>query len=378
MRITRLMTAGMFVAALAAAADAQTVSLTSKNGTMTLTGKLIELDDEQFHIRTEFGNMWVARDLVTCAGTGCPGESGKVGLIIHGSDTMGKDLMPMLVEGYVDALGTHVATRSQEGSNTTNLHIKDNAPDGRDVAIVAVQAAGPDAGLTALVEDVTDIAMATRPARAAEVQAIADQGRGNLSDIGQEYVIAADAAMPIISPDVRMDALSLDDLAAIFSGKVTNWSQLGGPNLPILAHTPGLTSSARTIFQEQVLAPLSTGFSERSKIVPSEKVLADLVATTPGAIGLISATQPHNARAIDILEVCGIRRPANEFTVKTHEYPLQRRLRLFTDNTDLPDLARGLLDFTLTPAADMLIQDAGFMSLDVQRERAGNATERFT
>ncbi|MEO1312535.1 MAG: hypothetical protein AAFV27_01515, partial [Pseudomonadota bacterium] len=135
MRITRLMTAGMFVAALAAAADAQTVSLTSKNGTMTLTGKLIELDDEQFHIRTEFGNMWVARDLVTCAGTGCPGESGKVGLIIHGSDTMGKDLMPMLVEGYVDALGTHVATRSQEGSNTTNLHIKDNAPDGRDVAI---------------------------------------------------------------------------------------------------------------------------------------------------------------------------------------------------------------------------------------------------
>ncbi|MEO1314379.1 MAG: phosphate ABC transporter substrate-binding/OmpA family protein, partial [Pseudomonadota bacterium] len=183
---------------------------------------------------------------------------------------------------------------------------------------------------------------------------------------------------PIISPDVRMDALSLDDLAAIFSGKVTNWSQLGGPNLPILAHTPGLTSGARTIFQEQVLAPLSTGFSERSKIVPSEKVLADLVATTPGAIGLISATQPHNARAIDILEVCGIRRPANEFTVKTHEYPLQRRLRLFTDNTDLPDLARGLLDFTLTPAADMLIQDAGFMSLDVQRERAGNATERFT
>lgn len=377
MRRIGLALTAAWITALSGVSTAQTVSLTSNNGTMTLTGKLIEIDDQQFHIRTEFGNMWVARDQVTCAGSGCPGAEGKVGLIIHGSDALGKNLMPALVEGYVATLDTHVAERVAEPTGTT-LHIKDTTPQGRDLAIVAVETVGPDAGLEALVEDVTDIAVATRPARAAEVKAIADQGRGVISDIGQEYVIAADTAMAIVSADVRIDALSIDDLTAVFAGQVTNWAQLGGPNVSIVAYTPDVNSGARRIFQQQALGPRNTDYAQSVKIVPSEQVLAGLVAETPGAIGLISTAQPHQARQLDVLETCGIRRSATPFAIKTNEYPLQNRLRLFTDNADLPELAQGLLDFTLTPEADALIKNAGFVSLEVQRERPGNATERFT
>ena len=84
-----------------------------------------------------------------------------------------------------------------------------------------------------------------------------------------------------------------------------------------------------------------------------------------GGIGYVGFASKRGAKSVDLVSTCGIPISATAFSAKTEEYPLQRRLRLFVDNSPLTAHERGLLEFAISEDAQGLVRKAGFIDLGV-------------
>ena len=85
-------------------------------------------------------------------------------------------------------------------------------------------------GFADLLANEADIAMTLREARESEITRAREAGLGNLTATGRSRVLALDALVPLVAASNPVDALSLEDLARIFAGELSNWQQIGGPD----------------------------------------------------------------------------------------------------------------------------------------------------
>lgn len=365
---------------LTAPLAAETVQLRSPDGAFNVEGELRNWDDDSYVISVGGADMTVFRSQVECIGAACPTVQVDPALpptdiVIRGSDTIGDDLMPMLVNGYARSLGATQSDVVPSGPDTTmNIFPETSSFPG---LAAEIQAAGSSTGFKALIAREADIGMSSRPAREKEVTAIADQGRGNLLDVSQEYIIAVDSILTIVSPQNPISSLSMQQMADVFSGNITNWSQLGGANAPIRVITRPDTSGTRGVFEDAILKPAGLEMSSRAVVIGSNEDIADAVAADPNAIGYVGFAYKDEAKAVNIVSNCGILMSASAFSSKTEEYPLERRLRLFVDNAPMDDVKRGLLDFAVSQAADPFVHEAGFIDLAVAPDESGASTQRI-
>ena len=332
-----------------------------------MVGELIEYDDENYILQTQVGLLTVQRSLVDCEGASCPKSSARTAdLVVRGSDTVGEELFPLLVEGYANTLQATVAERLNVAADTTQLVVREDFGRGDELMLVEVQSAGSSTGLRALIEENTDIAMSSRPARASEIRDIEGQGRGDISSLDQEYVIAVDSILVVVSPDNPVEDLTIDQVAGLFSGSIANWSEVGGPDLPVTVVTRPEASGTRAVFEGQIFASPDQSMSSDATTLSSNEEVSEFVAAEPGAIGYIGFAAVRDTKPVGLILNCGIRTKATEFAAKTEEYPLERRLRLYVDNDERsPDL-QDFLDFTISADADGLIEKAGFINLGVK------------
>ncbi len=89
--------------------------------------------------------------------------------------------------------------------------------------------------------------------------------------------------------------------------------------------------------------------------------MSDDVARDPRAIGFVGFAYLRNAKALAIRSVCGMSYAPTQFNVKTEEYPLSRRLFLYTPTNGKSEHARSLLDYALSDAAQPTIVATGFI-----------------
>ena len=93
---------------------------------------------------------------------------------------------------------------------------------------IAVTGGGSGMGIAAMINGKTDIANASRPMKTEEIQMAVERGIHPTA-----LVFAVDALALIVHPGLPIDSLKLQDIGAIYDGTITNWSELGGPNLEI-------------------------------------------------------------------------------------------------------------------------------------------------
>ena len=340
------------------------VTLTSANGSLTLNGTLKSFDGQTYVIVTQLGTMPVDSALVSCEGPGCPIEQVQT-IAVRGSDTIGDALMPLLVSGYVSATGGTIMSSEQIAGDTTRLSVAPNQGSGAAFD-VEIQAAGSSAGMSALISRSTDIAMASRDASAQERQAIRQQGRGDLESLQQNYILALDSILTVVHPDNPVQNLTMRQLADAMAGRINNWAELGGPDLPINVYTRPGGSGTRAVVNDKVLAPLGLTMRPDAIEVSGNGDMQQLVESDPSALGYLSFNAQGDTKSLDLVASCGITMSPTVFASKTEEYPLERRLHLYVDNAPLAPEAQGLLDFAVSPAADPLMRDAGFIDLSVK------------
>ena len=153
----------------------------------------------------------------------------------------------------------------------------------------------------------------------------------------------------------------------IFSGTVTNWSQLGGADAPINLYAPDDSSGTLQTFGSLVLGPFDVDVTSDARRFVNNIALSDAVSTDVNGIGVTGAAYERAAKALPIRQGCGILSYPTTFGMKAEEYPLSRRLYLYTPPTDVSAHASQLVEFATSDAAQQILSEVGFVNQTIER-----------
>lgn len=347
-------------------AAAQDVTLTSRDGKVSVDGTLLSYDGEFFRIDTDYGALTLDGTGVTCAGIGCPNLEAYVAeFLITGARTMGEVLLPALVEMFAKQSGMLVQRIVQDDLHYTYvLRLRDS---GQDVARIAFQISNSDDGFAALLSGTADMVLATREIAQTEVQAAYKAGLGDMKHAARSRIVALDGLAPVVSKNNPVSMISLMDLAEVFAGNVTNWQDIGGPDAPIYLHMLPEISGLVRQFSDDVMRPKKLELAARVRHQGSAAEVADAVARDPFSIGITRFSEVGNAKMLALRGNCGMAFHASRRALKTEDYPLATPLFLYTPARRLPKIAREFLTFLRSPAAQRVVRHVGFVDQNVEQ-----------
>ena len=149
---------------------------------------------------------------------------------------------------------------------------------------IAVTGGGSGTGIAALVNGTTDIAQSSRSMNEKERAMLQTKGQNAV-----ELEVAIDALTVVVHPANLVKALAIEQLSDIFSGKVTNWKQVGGPDQSILVLSRERNSGTHVFFLEEVVRRGNPKgpeeFAASALMMPSSQAIVQEVADNPAAIG---------------------------------------------------------------------------------------------
>ena len=368
--------AALFLCCTVLPAAAQDVTLTSQDGSIEISGTLLGFDGEFYRVDTRFGTLTVDSSGVTCDGPGCPNLQDFVAeIVFSGSSTMAEVLLPALVEGFAMRSG-HQFTRHPRDEAHFDYELV--APGtGKIVARFLFRVTNTDEGFADLLADEADLAMALREIRPAERARAREIGLGDLTQPGRSRVLALDAMVPVVAPDNPVREISATQLARVYAGEISNWSDLGGPDAPIALHLPvegsGLAQAAEDTLLRPARLTLAPGLIRHAR----SSQLVDAVVKDPIGIGLASFAETGTARVLPLTGGCGFALSATRRAIKTEDYPLTSPMFLYQPARRLPKMGRAFLSYVTSPAAQFVIRRAGFVDQAPEQIGLGLQGDRF-
>jgi phosphate transport system substrate-binding protein len=224
---------------------------------------------------------------------------------------------------------------------------------------VSVDGGGSGTGIAALISGNTQIASASRSIKPGEI----DQAKAN-SITPVEHAVARDAISVIVNPANTVKALTVKQIAEIYTGKITNWKDVGGPDEPITLLSRENSSGTYAFFQEHVL--LNKDYSKSALFLTSNATIVQEVSANKWAIGYCGLGYLLEAKGkVRALEVKkdtsspGIM-PSEE-TVKSGTYSIARPLYLYTAGAP-EGLVKSFLDFVMSEKGQKIVRETGFVT----------------
>ncbi len=351
------------------AQNGKTVTLKAHEGNFVIKGALIKYNDSHYVLKSKhYGVMTVDVKRFACTGPGCPKAEGqaqsltpqKIDFGVHGSNTVGAELMPLLIEGY--AQKEKLKFEKIKSPQENELLYKLSKEGGTTVASIDLKAHGSSSSFSSLSDGTAQIGMSSRPIKSYEKEDLKSEGTISAP---QEYTIALDAIAVIVSQDNALSSLSLEQIAKIYSGEIKNWSELGQLPGKINVYARDENSGTFDSFKSLILKPYGKSVASDIKRFSSNEKLSKQVVNDPRGIGFVGFANVKDAKALSISNRCGIKRAPTEFNVKTLEYPLTRKLFLYTTDKTKHPVAQELIKFATSKRAEKLIKQAGFISKSV-------------
>ncbi len=226
---------------------------------------------------------------------------------------------------------------------------------------LSVTGGGSGTGIAALINGTVDIANASRRIKPEEQ---ADAEANGVTPT--EFIIARDAIAVIINHENPVDNLTLQLISDIYSGKINNWSEVGGEDRPIVRLSRETNSGTHVYFLENVLrlgdAQSETLFSVDTLLLPSSEGITAEVRQNPNAIGydgLGYVTDDVKVVAVGISIDGPFLYPSAE-TVNSNLYPIARDLYMYTAGEPSGDI-KEYLDWILSPQAQEIVTKLGFV-----------------
>lgn len=283
---------------------------------------------------------------------------------LHGSNTIGEKLAPRLIEAYLMSQGAN-NVRSDLSALSPNEKIISGEINGR-IEYIELQAHGSGTAFTDLLKNETDMGMSSRRIKSKERDDLLAKA-GDLSLSGNEHVLGLDGLAIIISPGNTLSSLSIEQLVRIFSGELTNWSQLDGKDIPIKIYARDEKSGTWDSFKAMVLDSHKAKLAESATRVESSTELSDAVAREAGAIGFIGLPYVRHAKLIAIAPSDNNKAiMPTHFTVGTEDYPLSRRLFFYTPQINPNIEAQEFVRFVISDRGQSIVEDVGFVSQNIK------------
>lgn len=224
--------------------------------------------------------------------------------------------------------------------------------------MVTVTGGGSNTGIAALMNKGTDICNSSRAIKEEELASAKRKG----IDV-QEFVVAQDALSVVVHPDNPISELTLAQLKDIYTGKITNWSAVGGPDQRIVLNSRETSSGTYVFFQEHVLGK-GVPFADNTMLQPATSQIVQTVAQDKGGIGYVGL-----GYVTDKVKSLRLKKddasPAVEGTVENvlnGSYPLARPLYEYTAGAP-SGVAQQWLDWVRGPEGQEIVKRLDFVPI---------------
>jgi phosphate transport system substrate-binding protein len=226
---------------------------------------------------------------------------------------------------------------------------------------ISVTGGGSGTGIASLINGTVDIANASRKIKEEEI----DEAQSNGVE-PVEHIIARDAIAVIVNPENPVRELTLKQIADIYSGKISNWSEVGGDDRPIVRLSRETNSGTHVYFLETVLrlgnSDDKTLFSMDTLLLPSSEGIIAEVRQNPNAIGYDGLGYvPDDLKMIAIAEEEGGAYVLPSIpTVNDKTYPIARDLYMYTDG-EPTGIIKEYIEWILGSDAQEIVAELGFV-----------------
>lgn len=222
---------------------------------------------------------------------------------------------------------------------------------------ISLSGGGSGEGIKALIDRSTDIANSSREIKDKEAASAREKG---ISPV--EHVVAIDAIVPIVHPRNKVKGLTLDQLSQIYQGKITNWKEVGGDDLPIVVVSRDSSSGTYESWGHLLLNGAKV--TPKAQLQASSGAVVQTISKNRYAIGYIGLGYLN--RSVQGLTVNGIQ--ASSQTVLAKTYPIARPLYMYTAGQPKGEVS-GFISYVLSPAGQKLVEKEGFVPVQASLKK---------
>jgi len=228
---------------------------------------------------------------------------------------------------------------------------------------ISVTGGGTGTGIAALINKTVDIANASRQIKPEEIKAANDNGVEPV-----EFVISRDAIAVVVNLENPVNELTIQQISDIYSGKINNWSEVGGEDRPIVRLSRETNSGTHVYFLENVLRlgkkDNKTFFSADTLLLPSSQGITTETSQNPNAIGYdgLGYVTP------DLKVIAVAKEPGGPYVIPSAEtvnqgiYPIARDLYMYTSGQPNGEI-KAYLDWIRSTEGQKIVDDLGFVPI---------------
>jgi phosphate transport system substrate-binding protein len=229
---------------------------------------------------------------------------------------------------------------------------------------IAVTGGGSGTGIASLINGTVDIANASRAMKDEEY---ADANANGIEPV--EHVVAIDALAVIVHPDNPVSELTIKQLANMYTGRITNWKDVGGNDEPIILLSRETNSGTHVYFLEEVVRQGNKEntdiFAPQTLLMPSSVGITSELRRNPRSIGYdgLGYVDPQHEKVIAVAvdENSPYVLPTVE-TASAGKYPLARNLYMYTAGEPTGVIAE-YLDWIFSSDGQAIVANLGFVPL---------------
>jgi len=223
---------------------------------------------------------------------------------------------------------------------------------------ITVTGGGSGVGISALMSGTTDIAQASRSLKLDEKMKLKDAGKAF-----KETIIAYDALAIIVNPANKVSKLTREQLEGIFTGKITNWKEVGGDNNKIVVYSRETSSGTYEFLKEHVMN--KKNYAPSALLMPATGAIVQSVSQTKGAIGYVGlAYLEKTVKAISVSYDKGKTYVAPSIAnAKSKKYPVTRPL-FYYYLVSTEKVVNPYVKFILSAEGQKLVLEEGYVPLN--------------
>lgn len=229
--------------------------------------------------------------------------------------------------------------------------------------LVAVTGGGSGTGISSLISNTCDISECSRRITQKEISMAKQKGVNPF-----EIKVGLDGLAVVVNPANPASKLTIDQLADIFTGKITNWKDVGGKDQKIVLLSREVNSGTHVYFKEHVLRKGNPAGKEEyapsALLMPSSQAIADEVANNPAAIGYYGMGYISNKqKSVGVAK--DTKSEYEEPTIKNvldGKYPISRPLFFYT-NSEPTGIVKKFVDFVLSKEGQEIVLKTDFVPL---------------
>jgi len=220
-----------------------------------------------------------------------------------------------------------------------------------------VDGGGSGTGLIAMKDDKAELAIASREIRLEETQALEEKGIEL-----REAIVAYDALSIIVNPKNPIHKITLAEIKAVFTGKITNWKSLGGKDAPIIVYTRNPNSGTYEFMKKTIL--LNNDYSKTSLHKNNNEEMVNAVLSEPNAIAFCGLSYlKEGVRPLKVGESDRNYVKPNFQNAKDGTYPILRPLYYFYEAKN-EALLSGFINFSLSHKGQVIIHKEGYVPIE--------------